>query len=132
MVLYTVFLLNTSVYRLSVLTISTLSTQHNLLSFLHIFVINRLKFGKTYIGTCLATKHYFYHCIVGCRISKSKERKRNNIRSPRFLPIKKLGSIQLFSDSIIVSHFFIMSKSQLINFFIGQRSSSSASSSNAM
>jgi len=46
-VLYTVFLLDTAVYRLAVLTISTLLIKRNLLSFVHIFHINRLKFGKT-------------------------------------------------------------------------------------
>jgi len=56
MVLNAVFILNTAAYRLAVLTVSTLPTELSLLSFVHIFVINTLKFGKTYIGQLSSNK----------------------------------------------------------------------------
>ena len=74
--LYTVFFLNTAVYRLAILMISTLLTKHNLLRFVHrrIFVIKRLKFDNACIDTCLATSDYVHHCIIGSPISKCKEK----------------------------------------------------------
>ena len=89
MVLYTVFLLNTAVYRLAVLTINTLPTKHNLLSFVHIYVVNRLMFDKTCIGTSLATSDNLYHCIIGCAISKKQKKEKETIRSTTFSSTKK-------------------------------------------
>ena len=82
-VLYAVFSFNIAIYRLAVLMISTLPTKHFLLSFVHIFVINRLKFGKTCIGTCLATSDNLYQRIIASPISKS-DKEKETIKSPTF------------------------------------------------
>ena len=74
--LYTVFLLNTAVYHLAVLTISTLPTKHNLLSFVHTFVINRLNFSKICIGTCIATSQPvpLYHRFSNIKEQRKKKK----------------------------------------------------------
>jgi len=103
-------LLNIAVYRLAVLTMSSPPTKHNLLSFMHIFVINRLKFGKTCIDTCLSTSDNLYHCIISSPLSKSKERKRNNEQSNFFIyqEIRHYAGITVFfSQYVIIRHFLI-------------------------
>jgi len=66
---------------LAILTISTLPTKHNLLSFVY---INRLNFSKTCIGTCLATSDDLYHYITGSALIKEQRKKRKQLEVQLF------------------------------------------------